>query len=1034
MLNFPHLYRMKIPILNPFRRKGLSLFITILVFSLPFGKGWGWVASAQKTYFQQQVDYTINVKLSDVKHQLSANETIVYQNNSPDDIEFIYFHLWPNAYRDNNTALARQFMQQGKRSLYFAKQEDRGFIDSLDFKADNQSLRIEYDKENPDICKVFLPYILKSGTSITITTPFRVKIPSAQFSRLGHDKQAYYISQWYPKPAVYDAHGWNQMPYLDQGEFYSEYGSYDVSITLPKNYVLAATGDRYDNEAEGAFLDKKIIETEKKIKLLDSAGFKRDMSFPASDAAYKTVRFKQENVHDFAWFADKRFNVLRGEIVLPHSKKSVTTWAFFTDNNIDLWKNSISYISDATFYYSLWNGDYAYNNVSAVDGTIAAGGGMEYPTITIIGEASNAFDLDLVITHEVGHNWFYGMLGSNERKNGWMDEGINSFNELRYIQTKYPRATLADILGRDSTFGLLHVNKYKHRYSYYWLYTMSAKQGADQPCQLPADEFTELNYGAIVYSKTALLFNYMMNYMGENDFDIAMQFYFKQCKFKHPNPKDLQKTLEYYSEKKLDWFFTDLITTTKKLDYKISKVKKQKDGSYEVTVKNVGDIEGPVCLYGLNNKQLMGMVWYDGFKGSKTLLFPPAEITSFKIDYNEIMPDINRKNNTIRTNGPFKKREPFKLEFIAALDNPYKTQIFYSPIMGYNMYNGYMLGLAYYNHAFFEKKLETEIAPMYAFGNKDISGLANARLNLHPKSIFSTINIGFKSQRFAYRQYDGSINGTVSSYNKFAPYINLDFKKKHATSLLQQRLTYRYVEIMNGAVAQQNYNYGVHDITYQLSNNHSLYPTLIKVNGQANADMQKVSVTLTQKIFVSKTHFFEIRAFAGKMFYQNSTSSVDYRFRISGWNGGNDYLYDNLYFGRGEPNGLSSAQFTETEGAFKVYTILGQSSDWVATLNIKSPKIFKLPLLFYADIGTCASDGWGPVVPNQSQTLFYDAGIDIVIYRDVFEIFVPLVISQNIQNNNTLNGVSNNLFQQIRFVLNLNKVNPFTLIKQAVSF
>ncbi|HXD91892.1 MAG TPA: M1 family peptidase, partial [Bacteroidia bacterium] len=296
------------------------------------------IALSQKTYFQQQVDYIINVKLNDVKHTLSANESIIYTNNSPDTLKFIYFHLWPNAYKDNNTALAKQFLKQGSRSFYFTKEQDRGYIDSLDFKTDNQSLKIEYDKNNPDICKVFLKQALAPGEKTTITTPFKVKIPSATISRLGHDNQAYYITQWYPKPAVYDASGWNQMPYLDQGEFYAEFGSFDVSITLPKNYVLAATGDRYDNEEEEKFLQQKIIATEQKIKMLDSALFKRDLSFPLSDTALKTVRFKQSNVHDFAWFADKRYNVLRGELVLPHTKTSVSTWAFFTDTDIDLWR------------------------------------------------------------------------------------------------------------------------------------------------------------------------------------------------------------------------------------------------------------------------------------------------------------------------------------------------------------------------------------------------------------------------------------------------------------------------------------------------------------------------------------------------------------------------------------------------------------------------------------------------------------------------------------------------------------------------
>ena len=987
------------------------LFITQLAFS-------------QKTYFQQKVDYTINVKLNDVSHQLSAEESIVYTNNSPDTLTFIYFHLWANAYKDNNTALVTQMLEHGERDLYFAKDADRGYIDSLNFKTDNKSLKIEYDKNNIDICKVYLQQPLYPNQTATITTPFKVKIPSARFSRLGHDMQAYYITQWYPKPAVYDANGWNPMPYSDQGEFYSEFGSFDVSITLPKNYVLNATGDRFDNDEEEKFIQQKITATEEKIKLLDSSTFVADMSFPKSDSVFKTVRFRQDNVHDFAWFADKRYNVLRSEMRLPHTKKAVTTSAYFTDKNIDLWKDAITYISDATFYYSLWNGDYAYNNVSAVDGTIAAGGGMEYPTVTLIGDAQDAFELDVVITHEVGHNWFYGMLGNNERKSAWMDEGINSFYEMRYIKTKYPKATLA---GLDSNyFSLVHANQYKQAHQYYIDYATVAKQNADQACRTSSPNFTEENYGAIVYSKTALIFNYLMNYMGENDFDIAMQFYFDQCKFKHPKPADLRKTLEYFSGKKLDWFFNCLLGSTKKLNYKITSSKKLDDGSYEVTVKNVGEILGPVALCGLNKTELIGMVWYDGFEGSKTLNFPSAKITSFKIDYNEIMPDINRRNNTIRTSGILKKLEPLKPEFLLALDNPYKTQLFFSPIMGYNLYNKYMLGAAYYNHFSMEKKFETEIAPMYAFGNKNISGMANARVNLHPDNIFSTINIGFKSQRFASENYYEKI----SNYNKFAPYVNLDFKKRYAISPYQHRVTYRYIQIINGLdFFQQNKTYGVHDLMYQFSNSNGLYPMLVKVNGQANNDMQKVSVTYTQKIFVNKKKYFEIRAFAGIMNY-NVNSTVDYQFKLSGWNGSNDYLYDNLYLGRNESQGLAGNQFTETEGAFKVYTAGGRSANWLAAVNIKSPKIFKLPILLYADFGACTPDKFAAA----NQNLFVNAGVDIVIMRDVFEIFIPIpgLTTNNLKTYNTLNNID--YLHQIRFTLNLNKINPFVAAKQVISF
>src|SRR5204863_1450583 len=135
------------------------------------------------------------------------------------------------------------------------------------------------------------------------------------------------------------------------------------------------------------------------------------MEFPPSAKEMKTIRFRQYRVHDFAWFADKRFFVLKDQIELPESKRKVDTWVFFTGKNWKYWKDATKYVNESTIFYSFLNGDYPYNHVTAVDGTIMAGGGMEYPNITVIGDVNSAFELDMVITHEVGHNWFYGILG-----------------------------------------------------------------------------------------------------------------------------------------------------------------------------------------------------------------------------------------------------------------------------------------------------------------------------------------------------------------------------------------------------------------------------------------------------------------------------------------------------------------------------------------------------------------------------------------------------------------------------------------------
>jgi len=206
------------------------------------------------------------------------------------------------------------------------------------------------------------------------------------------------------------------MPYLNQGEFYSEFGSFDVSITLPKNYVVGATGDLVDGEEELAFLNELDVQTRASTETVSN-------DFPASSEEMKTLRYKQNKVHDFAWFADKRWKVLKDEVTLPNSGKVVTTWSMFTPENDSLWRASPEYLKDAIHYYSLWNGDYPYNQVTAVDGTISAGGGMEYPNVTVIGSNGNALELETVIVHEVGHNWFYGIWDRmNARMLGWMKE------------------------------------------------------------------------------------------------------------------------------------------------------------------------------------------------------------------------------------------------------------------------------------------------------------------------------------------------------------------------------------------------------------------------------------------------------------------------------------------------------------------------------------------------------------------------------------------------------------------------------------
>lgn len=1004
---------------------------------------------SQKDYFQQRVDYKMDLVLDDKNHTISAFQQIKYVNNSSQSLGFIYFHLWPNAYKNNSTALAKQLLRQGNTELYYSKPHERGFIDSLDFRVNGKTVTWELDKEHIDICKVILNEPLQASDSIVITTPFFLKIPDAKFSRLGHTGQAYYITQWYPKPAVFDNRGWHPMPYLDQGEFYSEYGSFDVSVTLPDNYVLCATGDRVFNPDEEDFLKKRIEETSREVQRIEAGGAEttKESFVPVSSKLVKTIQFKQTQVHDFAWFADKRFYVMRSDFQLPKSEAPVTAWTYFTPENARLWKDAINYVKRSTLFYSKCVGEYPYRNVSAVDGNIMAGGGMEYPNITVIGEASSAMELDMVITHEVGHNWFYGILGSNERDYPFLDEGLNSFIELRYIRETYPSNKISEFLGKDSSIKWFNLHKIPlwkfHEISFY----ATLRKGIDQAVSLSAEEYTESNYGSSVYSKSALVFDYLMDYMGEHVMDQALQTYFETYKFKHPDPNDLFKTLNLYSGKDLREFQKHLIYSTDRIDYKIKSVTSGKDGNYVLTLKNKTKTTLPFNIYAYDkDNRVLAVTWLDGFEKKRKVTITAAAATRFKIDGADRMPDIYRKNNHIKTQGILKKSRPLGFKFLTAFEQPQKAYMYYLPIAAGNTYNGFMPGIGLHNYGFYEKRFEYLIAPMFAFNTKTPVGFAEFNTNLYPKNVFSRIVIGAKTKTFAYDMFDTERMNTNTgrefsdlylNYYKITPYLQFEIKKRNPLSPISQIITYSSNNLFTDSLDTRSYNsYAitgpkkkntytfVNQFTYDFVNSRSFDPFTLRIELQHTAAMAKMSATLNYKVTLGKNKYFDIRFFAGVFLAGNIQQRSYYAFRAAGYNGWHDYLFEGNYAARNVRNGFGFSQFMERDGALKVWTPLGQSPEWLTSLNVKTPKIFRLPLKLFADAVVC-----DPRALN-NDAILWDAGVNLVLWNDVIDVYLPLFYNPDIKRTLNLNHID--FLNTIRFTFNIHKLAPKNILQNTL--
>ena len=988
-------------------------------------------------YFQQKVDTYIDVELDDENHILRGFEKMVYHNNSPSDLNKIIIHLWPNAYKNSNTNLAKQKYSDGSTSFKYADSIDLGYIDSLDFKVNGYKVEWEFLNEEIDISELHLKKPLNPGDSIVITTPFRVKIPSGKFSRLGHIGQSYQITQWFAKPAVFDKNGWHPMSYLDQGEFYSEFGNYDVSITIPKNYILMATGD-LQNAEELDFLNKKAELTSQLIKenrlpVRDSFG-RKDMSFPKSSTEKKTLRFVQKNVHDFAWFTDKRYHVLKGELDLNNRK--ITSWALFTNNEAKLWRRSIEYINDATRYFSKWVGEYPYNHVTAVDGTISAGGGMEYPNITVIGRSGDSKSLETVIVHEVGHNWYYGILGSNERDNAWMDEGLNTYIEIRYMEEKYPNGYFRKKDSTENKSRGISLNiSLEDKELQHIAYQFNASRNYDQPLVMGSKDFTQMNYGAMVYSKTGIGFHYLKAYLGEELFDNCMNEYFNQWKFKHPNPNDIKIVFENVSKENLDWFFEDYIKTTKKTDYSLKKISKINDQEYLIKLKNVTGYKSPIPIQMINDSnEIISEKWIKGFKKDTTFVFKtrgnPSRIA---LDYDVITTDYNYKNHIAKSNGLFKFYKPIKFNFLPiSINNNKENIIYYSPVIAGNAYDKTMAGLALYNSSINDKKVEWLVNPLYGFGSKKLIGSGKIQTNINTNGLFPRIELGYKIRSY-HNEHDDLYK--EQRWTKQEIFTDLRFKSKNLRSSPFQNLKLRAIKVDDfepdviniWPVASRRKTAYYGEIEYNLKSRQILKPKELKLNYIYGFNENSNLVNCLQleskieKSYNKNSDKIKWRFFTGYHFNKDITKQ--YSFYLNGKNGQTDYLYDNIYLARNSSNQkyLLSRQNDNSYGGFKVMDTTLRSDNWMISNNFKID-IPKLPIGVFADFGVFSSSASENKVKWE-----YNAGIyaSVVVNEEIIGIYLPILYSDNI--GETLNDFK--VLQRINFIFNLKSLNPFTIKK-----
>lgn len=613
-------------------RQFLILMLSGLV-TMAFGQPERW---QQRIYYQMEIDFDVQT------HRYEGSQRVVYQNNSPDVLDKVFYHLYFNAFQPNSMMdmRSRTIADPDSRvrdRIFNLKDNEIGYQKIQSLKQNGVPVRFEVVGT---ILEVELNEPVQPGASTVLDMVFEAQVP-LQIRRTGRDNDegiAYSMAQWYPKMCEYDYQGWHANPYIAR-EFYGVWGDFDVSISIDQNYTVAASGYLQAPESIGH-------------------GY-ATAATPKPNAAGKlTWRFFAPEVHDFLWAADPDYTHTSLE------RKDGSVLHFFYEENERTKENweMLPKIMDAAFDYINANfGQYPYKQYSFIQG---GDGGMEYPMATLITGERNLGSLVGVAVHELMHSWYQMILGSNESLYAWMDEGFTSYASNRVMNYLREQGLLP---------GQVSDNPQRGSYAGYIRFSQS---GLEEPLTVHSDHYmTNAAYGVGAYSKGAVFMAQLEYVVGKAAFDKALLAYFNTWKFKHPNSNDVVRVFEKVSGLELDWYREYFVFTTATIDYGIQGVEALDKGTI-VRLERVGRMPMPVDVvvttrdgkkhvYNMPLQMMRGHKPQELTDASYTvaadwpwthptyeLVLEEAldQIESVEIDPSQRMADVNRENNSYKKN------------------------------------------------------------------------------------------------------------------------------------------------------------------------------------------------------------------------------------------------------------------------------------------------------------------------------------------------------------------------------------------------
>lgn len=863
--------------------------------------------------------------------KILINQEIVYHNVSGDALDTIYLLNWANAYKDRNTPLSKRMIDDYDKRFYFAKLKERGYSKIHLLQNNGQNIGYEEPVGAEDLVKVMVPETLLPGDSVKLHIIYEVKLPSDRFTKYGQDGTNYNLRYWHLTPAIYD-HKWHLFSNLNMDDYYVQPTDYQIDFRIPMGFSLHSDLNAEVTMEENMVLYK--LQGKNRLDVELNIQLNNDFSVYQTQGAEIITNLKSKNLTE-----NIKGDVLQRQLDFinqylgdyPHEKMLV---------------NKTTYLKQPV---------YGFNQLPKS-----------------MNPFSDVFEWDIKLFKAITDRYIENTILTNKREDNWLADGIQIYLMIAYVNAYYPEVKAIGNISKKWGIRRYNIAKLEFNGKYPFVYQFSTRKQLDQALSTRSDSLSNLNLKLVNRYKSGLGLRYLDAYLKEDIIKNSLKEFYSNSSLSLSTSDEFSEILKGKTDKDLNWYFNDYLLTRKKINYTIKKIEKKGD-SVEVLIKNKSNFKAPITLYGIDKKSVKFKQWLEPIEDEYSLTVSQKDIDRLSLNYEYLLPEANLRDNWKKLDKNLFNR-PLKFTFFRDIEDPYYNQIFYKPYIGYNLYDGLLLGPTIYNQALFKKKWLFSATPVYGFKSQTLTGAVSLAYQYLPEetSVYR-YGAGLSAAR---SHYDEDLSVT-----KFTPYVSVSFKRKSLRDVGGKSLFARYVvvdkDLPDPMTNPESYKYNIFNLRYSYSKPEIINNFRYFADFQYKNDFSKVSLDIRYRKLLNIKRHIDVRLFFGSFLY-NDTETDFFSYAIDR---PTDYLFDLNYLARSESSGFLSQQVILAEGGFKSIFEDQYANEWILTSNF-GIGIWRFVEL-YADVGYLKNKG-------ENARFKYDSGVRLNFIPDLLELYFPV--------------------------------------------